>query len=291
MLRIHLLTLLMGTLACAPTANAPVAMVAPAVAILRAIPAAHGLSVGERRMVRAVVEDGNEHIDSVAIEDRATVDDPSIAILDGKTLVGVAPGTTSLKITDAPRSGTVTIPIVVTAAAPTTLTLEPIAPCRIGQAVPVRATLRYADGTSGDVTLDTHWFTPEPDRLFVPDTPDTRGAVAAIRAKPATLRAQFGGLEAAAEIAPAFGEPSGIEVRIAWSYGNVRRFGAFAHWSDRNEYEVSAGCLWRIEKNTPFRGLERATVGPRVPVGELSWSRVATCELASSRVSGVLFAP
>lgn len=281
--------LLLG--ACMPAPSAPNVMAPQASAMLRAIPIAHGLGVGERRTVRAVVEDGNEHIASVAIAERATIDDPSIAILEGSTLVGVAPGSTSLRITDTPRSGTVVVPIVVTSAVPISLALEPIAPCRIGQRVGTRATVLYGDGVSGDVTLDTHWFTPEPDRLFVPDTPDTRGAVAPIRDKPATLHARFGELETSVEIAPSFGEPSGIVVRIAWSYGGIRRFGAFAHWSDRNEYEVSAGCLWRVGNDAPFRGLERVTLSPRVPVAELSWSRVATCELATSSARGSLFAP
>lgn len=282
-----LAALLLG--GCTPAPTDAHGFTMPRLPTLRAIPAAHGLAVGERRTVRALLEDGAETIGPVAIGENATIEHPAVATLEAGALVGVAAGTTTLKLDHNGQS--ITVPIVVTSAALSSLVLDPIAPLRMGERVPVRATAHYDDGTSGDVTLDTDWSSPTNDLLWVPNTPETRGAVVAISAKPSTLRARFGDLLASAAIAPAFGEPSGIQVRLAWSYGNFRRFGAFAHWSDRQEVEVSAGCLWRIGGSPPFRGIEHTNIGPWIPVAELSWDHTATCELASGKASGALFAP
>jgi len=257
---------------------------------MRAIPSAHGLQVGERRNVRAVLEDGAERIASIAIGVNATVDDPAIAVLQGGTLVGVSPGTTALRITH-DTSYAVEVPIVVTNAVPVALSINKVIAPRLGERIAVRAVVRYDDGTVADATLDADWSTTTSGRLFVSNTPDTRGAVVAIMPKPATLIARLGELEARTEIVPAFGEPSGIHVRLAWAYGDFRRFGAFAHWSDGETREVSAGCLWRLPGDGPFRGLERARPGPWIPVSAVSWDRVATCELAATKASGALFAP
>jgi hypothetical protein len=274
--------------ACVPAPTDAHGFAAPSAPTLRAIPAAHGLAVGERRTVRAVLEEGSERVATIALGDNAVVEHPEVATLDGDAIVAVAAGNTTLKIDHNGQS--ISVPIVVTDAALSKLVLDPIAPCRMGERVPVRATAHYADGTTGDATLDAQWSTPTSALLLVPNTPETRGAVVAISPKTSVLRAELGQLQAATEIAPGFGEPSGIVVRLAWSYGGFRRFGAFAHWSDRQEVEVSAGCLWRVDKEA-FRGIERPTMGPWVPVSELSWDRNATCELGSGRATAALFAP
>jgi len=259
--------------------------VAPAVT-LRAIPAAHGLRVGERRTVRTVVEDGSEVIAAVSAQGK--IDHPTVATFENGMVVGVARGTTTLHLSDSGRA--IDVPIVVTDAEPVSLSIDlPAGSPRLGERIDVRAALRYADGTVGDATLDAEWSTATAVRLVVPNTPATRGAVVAIMPKPATLVARASGLEARAEIAPDFGEPSGIHVRLAWAHGDHRRFGAFAHWSDGATREVSAGCLWRVPGAPPFRGIERAQPGPWLPTTALSWDRIATCELGSTRASGTLF--
>lgn len=281
-----------GAAACAPTTGAtPLLPAAEQGPVLRAVPAVHGLAVGERRTVRAVLEDGRERIASIPLGANASVADPAIAALEDGTLTGLARGTTTLRIGYEPGGYAVTVPVVVTDAAAETLALNDVTGARLGERIEVRATIRYADGTVGDATLDAEWSTPTANRLFVPNTPDMRGAVVAIAPKQATLVARLGALEARTEIVPTSGEPSGIHIRLAWSHGEFRRFGAFAHWSDGEVREVSAGCLWRLPGSGAFRGLERPQHGPWVPVSELAWDRVATCELGNSQASGVLFGP
>ncbi|MBI2390409.1 MAG: hypothetical protein HYV09_12540 [Deltaproteobacteria bacterium] len=280
-----------GSSACAPTVSAPAFVPSGGSPMLRAIPAVHGLSIGERRAVQAVLEDGRERIVSVAIGANTKVADPAIASLEDGVLTGLARGTTTLRISYEPGGYAVTVPIVVTDATPDALELNEITAPRIGERLEVRATVRYADGTVGDATLDADWSTPTANRLFVPNTPETRGAVVAVMPKQATLVARLGDLEARTEIVPAFGEPSGIHVRLAWSHGEFRRFGAFAHWSDGEVREVSAGCLWRVPGTLAFRGLERPQHGPWVAVSDLAWDRIATCELGTSKTSGALFGP
>lgn len=277
--------------ACAPSTTVQPAVVAPSsTAMLRAVPAAHGLRVGERRTVRAVVEDGTELIGAIAIGANVTIENPAVASLQSGTLVGLARGATTMHIADA-GGQVVDVPIVVTDAQPESLSIDvPVGSPRVGERIPVRAVVRYSDGTIADATLDTDWSAATPGRLLVPNTIPTRGAVVAIMPKPSTLVARFGELQAQTEIKPAFGEPAGIHVRLAWSYGNHRRFGAFAHWTDGETREVSAGCLWRVPGEPPFRGLEHAQHGPWVPSNALSWDRVATCELGTTSGSAALFA-
>lgn len=291
MLRSVCAGLVMLLAACAPASTVqPAVPAASPTALLRAIPAAHGLRVGERRTVRAVVEDGNELIAAIPIDATSKIESPAIAALENGTLVGVAPGVTTMHVSDG-AGRTVDVPIVVTESEPLSLSIDvpPGAP-RLGERIPVRAVIRYADGTIADATLDTDWSTTTTGRLFVPNTTGNRGAVVAIMAKPSTLVARLGALEARTEIAPAFGEPSGIHVRLAWSYGNFRRFGAFAHWPDGATREVSAGCLWRVPGEGAFRGIERPQHGPWLPTSALSWDRLATCELGTTKGSGALFA-
>lgn len=284
MARSLVLLLLCG---CAQTLGPPPSFAPAAQPSLRAIPSAHGLGVGERRAVVAVLEEGSERIASIPLA-KATVEHPEVAVLEGDTLVGVAAGSTTLHLEHATH--TLDVPIVVTAAEPVALSLNPIVAPRLGERIPVQAVVRYEDGTEGDATLDADWSTATSARLFVPNTPDTRGAVVAIQPKPSTLVARFAGLEARTEIVPEAGEPSGIHVRLAWAHGEFRRFGAFAHWTDGQTREVSAGCLWRFPGAEPFRGLEHPQPGPWIPVSTVSWDRVATCELAATKASGSLFA-
>ncbi len=287
-MRILLLAVLLGS-ACTPTLGVPPPAAPASAPVLRAIPSEHGLQVGERRTVRAVLEEGSERIAELTIGADAVIDNQSIATLEGNTLVAVAAGTTTLHLTH--ETYTTDVPIVVTAADAVALSLNQVVAPRLGERITVRAVVHYADGTLGDATLDADWSTTTNNRLLVSNTPATRGAVVAILPKPSTLIARLGALEARTEIAPKFGEPSGIHVRLAWSYGDFRRFGAFAHWSDGETREVSAGCLWRVPGDGAFRGLERAQPGPWIPTSALSWNRTATCELATTSASGTLFAP
>ncbi len=272
---------------CAQTLGVPPSIAPAAQPSLRAIPSAHGLRPGERRTVRAVLEEGSERIAAIPLAN-ATVEHPEVAVLEGDTLVGVVAGTTTLHLKH--DGYALDVPIIVTAAEPVSLSINKVIAPRLGERIPLQALVRYADDTVGDATLDADWSTTTSARLFVPNTPDTRGAAVAIQPKQATLVARLGELEARTEIVPAFGEPSGIHVRLAWAHGDFRRFGAFAHWTDGETREVSAGCLWRFPGAAPFRGLEHAQPGPWIPVSTVSWDRIATCELAATRASGSLFA-
>ncbi len=263
--------------------------------VLHARPTSATLAVGERRAMSLTFRHGAEHVGSLPLGPAATIDDPTIAEIDGSAIVGLAPGATTLHLAhDAPPlSGSVDVPIVVTDASPVALAIEPAPRPHVGERIDLRAVLSYADGTSADVTLDAAWSTPTPGRLHVVDAGadalEARGAAVALGPKPARLFAHLGELEASTEIRPLDLEPVVLEVRLAWAWGDRRRFGAYARFADGAERDVSAGCLWRVDAGAPFRGLDRPQHGPWVRTSELAWNRVATCELSTSRATGVLF--
>lgn len=278
--------------ACAPQPVAPaLPPPEPSALALHARPAAATLAVSERRTLRAFFADGAELVGSIPLGPAATIDDPEIAELEGEAIVGLAPGSTTLHLVHdaAPLAGATDVPIVVTAAGKAALSIEPVARPHIGEPIAVRALLRYDDGTTADVTYDAAWSTPTPGRLHTSDDPLQRGSVVALGPKPATLVARLDALEASTEIVPLDGEPTLLEVRLVWGFGERRRFGAFAQFADGARREVSGGCLWRVDGGAPFRGLDRPQRGPWVRRDELAWDRIATCELSTSRATGVLF--
>lgn len=281
-LRLLPVVLLLG---CAETQPAPTSAVKVANAVsLRAFPGAIHLVAGGARAPFVGVYEGRERVAEVAVEGHATLAESKIARLEGGRVVALAAGEATLHVEN--ELGAVDVPVIVHAAPPTALALE-VEPSRIGEAAKVKATLTWAEGTS-DATFDATYSTDAASHLHVPDAPDQKDWVAPLDAIGAILRAEAFELQTAAPIKATGKPPVGIEIRLAWSFLNLRRFGAFGRYDDGEEREVSGGCAWEVE-GKPFR--PDRVLGPTLNADQVSWSKTATCTLAGVRGSGSLFSP
>lgn len=276
---------MLALVSCTSPAVAPTSAqkVANGVA-LRSYPAAVDLAIDQKKSPLALFLDGEEPVAELALEGHAKIADESIAQLEGSMIVAKAVGATTMHVeSEQPFQGAIDVPIVVHAAGPLSLAIEPAGPVRIGESIAVKATATWAEGTS-DATYDAEWSTDE--RLSLAATP-TR-AVVPLDDRPGILRAKLGALEATATVTASEKPPVAIEIRMAWTWMDRRRFGAFARYEDGEEREVSAGCAWTTD-DKPWR--DPTSIGPRVASSELSWSRVATCTVAGVKGSGSLFGP
>lgn len=273
---------------CAETAPAPSSAVKIANGVaLKSFPPALHLVVGSARTPFVAVYDGAERVEVVALEGHAKIAE-GVARLDGGHVIAVAAGEGTLHVEN--ELGAVDVPIVVHAAEPTALALDPIGPARIGEPVAVKATLTWAEGAS-DATFDVAFSTDEPTHLHVPDAVDARGWVAPLDDRATTLRARFGDLEATTPVRAVGKPPVGIEIRLAWSFMNLRRFGAFARYEDGEEREISGACAWETDGKRWRAAISGAPLGPSLLADQVSWNRVATCTVAGVRGSGSLFSP
>lgn len=262
----------------------------PSAPPLHVFPATRVLRVGQSASVLAAFYDGDERIDGVVLS--ATLDDASVASFDAGKVTGLRAGKTTLHLAaKEPVESTVDVAVVVRDDDPVALTIEPIAPARIGERVHAQATAHMADGSTWDATYDADWsVSPETDAAVA--TADIeRGDVVSLTAKPVIVSATLGALQASTQLATRGGAPVGIEVRHAWSYGDKRRFAAYARYADGEVREVTAGCSWRVDDGAAWRGIARAPQGPWVDASELSWDRTATCVLAGTAGKAALFAP
>lgn len=274
---------------CAETAPAPSSAVKVANGVaLKSFPPALHLVVGGARTPFVAAYDRDERVESVALEGHAKIAEEGVARLDGGRVVAVAAGEGTLHVEN--ELGAVDVPIVVHAAEPTALAIDPVGAARIGEAVAVKATLTWAEGTS-DATFDVVFSTDEPAHLHVPDAVDARGWVAPLDDKPTTLRARLGNLEATTPVRAVGKPPVGIEIRLAWSFMNLRRFGAFARYEDGEEREISGACAWETDGKRWRAAISAAPLGPSLLADQVSWDRIATCTVAGVRGSGSLFSP
>lgn len=274
---------------CAETAPAPVSATKVANGVeLKSFPPAVHLVVGGAREPFVGVYDRTERVEVVALAGHAKIAEEGVARLDGDRVVAIAAGEATLHVES--ELGAVDVPIVVHAAEPTALALDPVAAARIGEPAPVKATFTWAEGTS-DATWDVSFSTDDPTHLHVPDAIDAHGWVAPLDDKPTTLRARFGDLEATTPVRAVGKAPVGIEIRLAWSFMNVRRFGAFARYDDGEEREISAACAWETDGKRWRAVVSGTPLGPTLRADQVSWDRTATCTVAGVRGSGSLFSP
>ncbi len=250
------------------------------------------LEVTEARAPVIAAFNGDEIAGTFSIAEHATIAEKGVARVEGDKVVAIAPGEAKLHFES--ELGVVEVPIVVHAAAPTGLVVDGVPPARLGEPVAVKATLSWAEGPS-DATYDVTWSTDSPNQLHVPDAITARGWVVSIdklgNKTTAVLRATYGSLVAETRVAPSNQPITGIEIRMAWSWINRRRFGAFAHYEDGQEREISAGCLWSVEGKSWRAAKGDAPLGPSLRADEVSWQRIATCTIAGVRGSGSLFSP
>ncbi|MGZ3421215.1 MAG: hypothetical protein ACXWUG_17395 [Polyangiales bacterium] len=250
--------------------------------LLRALPGNLDLAIGQQKAPFALFLDGEEPVAALALEGHAKIADETIAQLEGGVVVAKAVGTTTMHVeSEQPFQGTVDVPIVIHAAPPLSLAIEPGGPVRVGESIAIKATATWAEGPS-DATYDVEWSTD--DRLAISASP-TRSVVP-LDERAGTLRAKLGSLEASATVTPSGKPPVAIEIRVAWSWMGVRRFGAFARYEDGEEREVSAACAWTTE-DKPWR--DPTSIGPRMSAEDLAWNKIATCTVAGVKGSGSLF--
>jgi hypothetical protein len=282
---VRILGLSVALVSCTSVAVAPTSAqkVANGV-VLRSYPAAVDLALGEKRSPLALFLDGEEPVAELALAGHAKIADESVAQLEGSTLVAKAAGSTTMHLeSEQPFQGSIDVPIVIHAAGPLSLAIEPAGPVRIGESIAIKATATWAEGTS-DATYDVEWSTD--DRLAL--SASATRAVVPLDERAGILRAKLGALEATATVTPSGKPPVAIEIRMAWTWMDRRRFGAFARYEDGEEREVSAACAWTTD-GKPWS--DPASIGPRVQASELAWNRVATCTVAGVKGSGSLFGP
>jgi len=248
---------------------------------LRALPGQVDVAVGAKATPRAMFVESEELVATLALEGHAKIADETVASLVGGVVVGNAPGATTMHIeNEQPLEGAVDVPIVVHAAPPTELVIEALPMMRIGESVPLKATAHWAEGTS-DATYDVEWSS---DGLALVDT--AARSVAALSENPSKLSAKLGTLAVSTSVTPSGKPPVAIEIHVAWSWLDQRRFGAFARYEDGEVREVSAACAWTTE-GKPWSS--PVSIGPRVQAAALSWDKIATCTVAGVKGSGSLF--
>jgi hypothetical protein len=251
---------------------------------LRVSPANLDLALGQKRAPAGLFLDGEESIAPLSLEGHAKIADETIAQLEGGVVIAKAVGATTMHVeSEQPFQGAVDVPIVVHEAGPLSLAIEPSGPVRVGEAIAIKATATWAEGTS-DATYDVEWSTD--DRLAI--SASATRSVVPLDERAGTLRAKLGALQAEATVTPSGKPPVAIEIRMAWTWMGMRRFGAFARYEDGEEREVSAACTWTTE-NKPWR--DPTSIGPRIAAEDLAWDKVATCVVAGVKGSGSLFGP